>query len=454
MQKHPQNRNCIGDTDFVIQGLGVLNEETETQELEDTRMLNYLKRTYNSVLNNRSAFMQLQNPAEILQMFKYLIDAWNSPQRSSALIILSEKEKELISEGRLKYGNSDISAADMIEAVGFFSALKNIYTPGLSGEDESDYWQPVTGEEAENAELSGTDEDDYHFFENQQVGNYELSGWFKKIKNKVKKKAKFIGGKVKTWGKDKGQTIKKKTKIIGSNVKTWRKDKSKNIKKWVKKKGIKIKKVTKKAVKAFMKYNPVTVVTRNAFRGLIELNFRGLASKLERNQKASWKTIKLYIKLGGTKNKMQSSIRKGASRKPLMSRKYDAELQAQKRKQGLGEPLTVTAMIAAATAPILAVMKWLKESGASKLIKKGKDSLKDFLPNKQDNKQSFPNTLPPVQTGDDNQKEEDKDKKKKIIKWTVGGLAATAALGAGYYFFSKDTTHKESKETLTGIVFT
>ena len=90
----------------------------------------------------------------------------------------------------------------------------------------------------------------------------------------------------------------------------------------------------------FIKINPVTVAMRAALRGLISLNFIGLASRLnvglmtaeqataqgystaawEKAKRAVDKLVKIFTKMGGKSDKILKSIVNGATKKPLFKK--------------------------------------------------------------------------------------------------------------------------------------
>lgn len=127
------------------------------------------------------------------------------------------------------------------------------------------------------------------------------------------------------------------------------------LKKLFKKVGGALKKITK-GVKVVAMAAP-----RNAFLGLVKLNFRGLAYKLEKGIKRdSAKIKKFWERFGGKFSRLESAVKKGASKKPLLGSRtkrggvgniYDAQVTI----TGIGvEPATTTAGAALATAaPII-----------------------------------------------------------------------------------------------------
>ncbi len=131
-------------------------------------------------------------------------------------------------------------------------------------------------------------------------------------------------------------------------------------------------KVATTATKAVVKYNPVSIVARNGYLLALKLNVSGMASKLkwgyamqaqaaakgvsatdwQRSKSALVKVEKLFSdKLQGSKTALQNAILKGKA--GGLSGGYSS---------GLGEPITASA-IAAAAPLIIATINILKEAG-------------------------------------------------------------------------------------------
>jgi hypothetical protein len=151
---------------------------------------------------------------------------------------------------------------------------------------------------------------------------------------------------------------------------------------------------TKTAVKAvaklvkvlLIKINPVTVLMRNSLRGLIAINFLGLASKLAVGKmtqsdaekagydKSSWekavkaynRVIKFFKNLGGDVSKMEKSITNGAKKKALFKKNNNYNINApisESDLQGLGalgEGVTIGTMLAAVGGFFAKIWGWIK----------------------------------------------------------------------------------------------
>ena len=146
-------------------------------------------------------------------------------------------------------------------------------------------------------------------------------------------------------------------------------------------------KMVGKLVKVLLiKINPVTVLMRNSLRGLIALNFLGLASKLAVGQmteanalaagydkdmydkavKAYNRVKKFFKSLGGDVSKLEKTIEKGAKRKALFKKDNNYNINTPVNEsdlQGLGalgEPVTIGTMLAAVGSFFAKIWGWIK----------------------------------------------------------------------------------------------
>ncbi|MBQ5900616.1 MAG: hypothetical protein IIW86_02015 [Clostridia bacterium] len=138
----------------------------------------------------------------------------------------------------------------------------------------------------------------------------------------------------------------------------------------------------------FIKINPVTVAIRNSWRGLMAINFLGMATRLavglmtwgeaekagysydtyQKAVKAVERAKKLYKKMGGNADKLVKTIKNGASKKPLFSKDIRPDdkvnLVSNESDDGettLGEPATVATMVAACVGILTSVWAWIKD---------------------------------------------------------------------------------------------
>jgi hypothetical protein len=156
---------------------------------------------------------------------------------------------------------------------------------------------------------------------------------------------------------------------------------------FAKKVGSGIKNVAQKVGKAIVRYNPLSVTARLGFLAAMKLNLKKMASKLKwayasQSQAAAkgvsaneWRKAKtalsriesLYAdKLQGKRSALKDAILKGRAgglNGELHPDAYDLS--------GLGEPISMTAAVAAATPVIVAAIKILKDSG---LFSPGEDT--------------------------------------------------------------------------------
>jgi hypothetical protein len=111
---------------------------------------------------------------------------------------------------------------------------------------------------------------------------------------------------------------------------------------------------------------------RTAFRGLVSLNVRGIATRLSEALTKNPDRLKdLWKKFGGTFDKLQESINTGKTKKPLLGKgrgvnglefDYISEVEF----DFIGEPVTAAALITSASAILIPVQKLLDELGIRK----------------------------------------------------------------------------------------
>ncbi len=138
----------------------------------------------------------------------------------------------------------------------------------------------------------------------------------------------------------------------------------------------------------FIKINPVTVAIRNSWRGLMAINFLGMATRLgvglmtwgeaekagysydtyQKAVKAIERAKKLYKKMGGNADKLVKSIKNGATKKPLFSKdiRPDDKLNfvnsdTDDGETTLGDLATVATMVAACVGILTSVWAWVKD---------------------------------------------------------------------------------------------
>lgn len=145
----------------------------------------------------------------------------------------------------------------------------------------------------------------------------------------------------------------------------------------------------------FIKINPLTVMIRSSLRGLMALNFCGMATRLNvglmtqaeaeaegysvenwnKAKKAVEKFKKLFKKMGGNEDKLINSIKNGSKRKPLFKKDInkDTKVNFANGDDGettLGEPATVIAMIGACVGILAQIWSWISSIVANKKAEK------------------------------------------------------------------------------------
>lgn len=136
----------------------------------------------------------------------------------------------------------------------------------------------------------------------------------------------------------------------------------------------------------FLKINPLTVLTRNALRGLISLNFIGMATRLNVGllteaqaaqlgyDRDTWQQAvtaikrikKLYEKMGGNTSKLLKSITNGAGKKPLFAKdiRPDSNINFannEEEESSLAiEPATTAALLALCSTIITIIWQWIQ----------------------------------------------------------------------------------------------
>lgn len=113
------------------------------------------------------------------------------------------------------------------------------------------------------------------------------------------------------------------------------------------------------------------VVPRKAFQALVALNVRGIANRMA---KAPGQMIKIWEKFGGKASGIEDAIRRGVKKQPLLgSGKKAKQIKGingidyctNDQITGIGEPVTVAAIITAATPILMAVLKGLRGAGVA-----------------------------------------------------------------------------------------
>ncbi len=214
----------------------------------------------------------------------------------------------------------------------------------------------------------------------------------------------------------------------------------KKVKETAKKTAKKVKAAATKVKDAVVRYNPITIASRNGLLLAISFNFRNIARRLylafasaselqaagytsadQAKLKSSYaKAEKLFEKMGGKKENLIATIKKGKDKKPLFGNPKKLN-----GIEGLGDPVTLAA-ITAALAPILAFVKFLKESGVS--FKKNEE---DPTPESEDyisaeEEEAFVKSL---NEGTSTAEDEDEDNENDNTLLYIGGAVGLGILG-------------------------
>jgi hypothetical protein len=218
----------------------------------------------------------------------------------------------------------------------------------------------------------------------------------------------------------------------------------------------------KKVIPKLNKVNPATIAVRNALRGIIALNFLGIATSLSQTTPKAKEVLEkvktMFKNMGGDEKKLLESIQNGAKKKPLFNKKMQEELETEKYGKesvsGLGEPISIGALLVACGGFFLKIWNWIKGAGFE-LKPEQIENLTTIKENVQNNL-NYQDQQPDVQsesidfqtgkTMDNNVNTspatENKWKKPLLI---LGGLAAVG--GLAYAFWPKqERTDKKSKQ--------
>ena len=319
--------------------------------------------------------------------------------------------------------------------------LASIYMPYVADIDEEDGGYYFDNEEVANVAAAGEDEFIAYASSPQatELGKLKI---FKKIGKAVKKAAKTVGKAVKTAAKATVNTVKAAAKSTVNAVKATGnlikagaqavtghgsaakatlkkattqakaaitqpiKQAAKDTKQLTKDTIINpvktfvldpLKQTIKIAGKVFkvlfLKINPLTVLIRSSLRGLMSLNFLGMATRLgvglltekeadlmgyskekwEKAKKALERVKKLFKKMGGDPSKLEKSIRNGAKKKLFKPLNNKQKIELDKSDNGeatLAEPATIAAMIAACVGILTSIWSWIKSIVADRKANK------------------------------------------------------------------------------------
>jgi hypothetical protein len=219
------------------------------------------------------------------------------------------------------------------------------------------------------------------------------------------------------------------------------------------------------------KFNPVTLGVRNAYRTLFAINMFGIstiaASTDDKSKAVRTKIDNLYFSLGGKKEKLAKTIEKGKLKKPILNKDAKDNVEIEDDDLDglgyLGVAGEVAAIVAAASVPLAATLKFISDAGISKksdtpavasgvtsvpadLNKDGKISLIEKWKNKKSDKKEKQNTV--VESGVFDAKDLNKDGKVSLIeKWKAKKNEAVTTTTDTATTTTTDTTTTDTTTT-------
>lgn len=313
----------LSGTDFTISGFG----HVEDTNAELGALKKHLVRTRNYIARNPESVVYAGGAKNNLKMLNHAIQHWDTPHRMKALTDVARAEH-----------NINVS---MGLASGEFNAMDGFDNPhDLSGID-----------------LNG-DDDNLGALGAAFDGNDDLGDTINGL-GKTKAPKKFFQNVRKAAG-----VVQKKAEVVKKKV-----AENKTVQKVVNNKAVqKINKVAKKAVKAVVRYNPLSLAARGGFLLFLEQGWLGFSNALRKGYltaseaglsaedhakhvKALNRIRAIFVNtLQGKEENLKKAILKGASKNGLTG-----------QEDGLGSG--IVASIVAASAPISAAAKAMDEAG-------------------------------------------------------------------------------------------
>lgn len=422
-----------------LEGLGSEKDRSEA-------LYSYLLKTKAFIVENPHTIMAYEDPQAFVQMLDYAIKYWNTPNREKALKVLIANEDKLnISNG---FNPSDISGIDDED---YEDGIDNDWSE-LDGMDNEEIEEYV--EELEAIQDDMEEEMDYNI---PSLGAF----WNKKKKRKAKRETRKKKRATKKATRKQRKTEKKEIKKAAKG-----KAKRKAMKDWRKKnkRGFfrSVAKGIKKGAKSIIRFNPVTIAARNGFLLAMKLNLFQMADKLKwgyasgeqakrignekysKAKNALAKIEKLFAdKLQGKKSKLKNAILNGKS--------GGLNGVPDNYFNGLGEPVTVGATVAAAMPLIISAIAILKKEGLLSKDVSDKEVEERLTKMIDENGEVIDENFD--EDGyDDNEDDDDSGDKPSFFKkyglWILGGAAGLATL-AGIFMFSGKKKNKSLQGTST-----
>ncbi len=281
--------------------------EMELMILEPMRQ--NLVKTRAEAIKNPGSVSLMYHPGKLVQAIDYALKNWNDPaRREAAFDVLAKQDQAIINTPVLKG----------LMGAGAFRGLDGVdYDPTQV--------YPMMGIDEGSGEL---------VIENLGGLLSSLKKGAASIKNVVKNVATKAGTAIKNAAVATAGGVKVAASAVANATKTA---------------ASAVKNAAVFVAQNIQKVNPVMVAARTAYRGLVALNFRGMASDMARAMTTTQGTQKIKDFwtgpwLGGNYGDLVSAINSGKGKARLLGQVYG---------YSLGEPVTVAASVAAAS-PILA----------------------------------------------------------------------------------------------------
>jgi len=267
-----------------------------------------------------------------------------------------------------------------------------------------------------------------------------LSGWLSKIKKGIKKSGSFLSRRIKAAA----AKAKKLAKAAASKVRAAAAATARA----AKAAAAKAKKIAaaaaKKTWKFIKKFNPLTVLARNAYLGLLRLNFRGWGedmargysthSKLAKKGYSTTDRNKIFKRKAAIEKKWKSlGGNTGSLRKAVLASKKSKRVIS--GVDGLGVVVASAAAALAAAAPVIKVIKAVM--GVFKIGRSINSKVKSFFPRHRDQnvkdkeEQDFINNELVNDTRSGSSNSGDSGKKKDNTRMWIGAASIVAVLGVG-----------------------
>ncbi len=283
-----------------------------------------LKDLYNMAVNQPQLLAPLYNVAELKPALHELLSVWHdSTKRNAVLDKLTVNEVRFLNrdglarEQLIKRGLAGLSGGANYPMFGL-DGNGNVAMANAKGGLFASYRSMISSIEA-NIIANARNAENYV---KQEIAQAQVQGlgFLKKLGNVVKKAATAVGG-----------AVKQAANFVVENV---------------------------------QKINPVMVLGRTAYRGLVALNFRGWATKIDKMRQAGtegkFKEKWEGALIGGNWGDLVSAVNSGKGKSAILG-----------GIGNLGEPTTIAASIAAATPVIAAVSSFIDD--VSNVVGKAND---------------------------------------------------------------------------------